>query len=171
MRDLFRVIRANQSGPVDGLLLRVGLGNVFSGNHAIHDAAHAKFFGERTGVDALNAGDAVFFQILIERLPRAPTADHRRKFAHHKAGDVRLIALDVIRIHAVVADLRISHRHDLPFVRGVREDFLIPCHRSVEANLAASRGARAKTFAVENRAVFECENCHWCWVGREAARV
>ena len=30
---------------------------------------------------------------------------------------------------------------------------------------------RAKTFAVENRAVFECENCHWCWVGREAARV
>jgi len=30
------------------------------------------------------------------------------------------------RVDAVVPDQRIRHRHDLPFIRGIRQDFLYP---------------------------------------------
>src|SRR5262245_18088274 len=61
----------------------------------------------------------------------------------------------VLLVHPVVADVRVGHRHDLPFVGWIGQDLLIPGHRHVETNLAAGRGGRAEARPVKDRAVFE----------------
>ena len=64
----------------------------------------------------------------------------------------------VLLVHSVIADQRIGHRHNLPFVRRIGEYFLVAGHGRVETNLAARRRARPKTFAVTDRAVFQSQN-------------
>jgi hypothetical protein len=99
----------------------------------------------------------VALEVGIERLLAAPTAHHRRKLAHDQAGDVGLARLDVERVDPGVADERIGHRHDLPLVRGIGQDFLVPGHRGVEADFAVGGQRRAERLAAPDAAVFEGE--------------
>ena len=77
--------------------------------------------------------------------------------ADDKAGQMRPAAFDVLGVDAVVADLRIGHRDDLPAVTGVGEDFLIAGHRRVEANLAVDFAVGPDGSSGEDGAVFECK--------------
>src|SRR5687768_9570116 len=71
---------------------------------------------------------------------------------------MRLAALLIEGIRAVIADERIRHGDDLAAVRRIGQHFLVTGHRSVKTNFADARAGRAKRFAVENSAVFESEN-------------
>src|ERR1044071_5725892 len=89
---------------------------------------------------------------------RAPVADGRGKFADDEARDMRAPGFNVDAVHAVIADQRIGHRHDLSLVGWIRENFLVTGHRGVEADFAARRSARAKTRAGKHRAGGKSEN-------------
>ena len=77
------------------------------------------------------------------------------QFLDHETAHVRGLTFLIERVDAVVSDQRIRHRHDLPAIRRIGQNFLITGHRSVEANLTDACAGRAKRFPLEISAVFE----------------
>ena len=53
-------------------------------------------------------------------------------------------------MHAVIADVRGRHHHNLLVVAGVREDFLITVHPGVECNFTETGAAASGCFAMEH---------------------
>ena len=95
----------------------------------------------------------------LRRLIRAPVAGERRKLAHHQSFDVRPRRFVVGLVGAVVADLRIGENDDLAGIRRIGEDFLIAGDGGIENDFAGPFDGRTKTPALEDRAVFQGENC------------
>jgi len=155
-RDLFHKIRARHRRclprALDGLLGRDVLGR----EAAAHRAARAQVLGQRPRVDTLDAGDAPRFQILVQRPARPPVAGHRAQLLDDEAAHVDGGAFVIERVHAVVADLRRGHGHDLPAIRRIGEHLLVAAHGGIEAGLADRGAGRAKGFAEEKPTVFEC---------------
>ena len=150
VRDFLDVVHADED-ELFRALHRLGLGHArLSREKAVQRAAHAELLGERACINALDAGNTVLLKVVAERPIRAPVADDRRQLADDEARGVRPPRLDVLRVHAVVADERVGHRHDLALVGRVGENLLIPGHRGVETHLATGRRLRAKTRAVEH---------------------
>ena len=110
-------------------------------------------------VDAREADDAVPLQISVERFLRAEVARPLGEFLDDEAGQVGLAAFDVLGVDAVVADLGVGHRHDLPAIARIGEDFLIAGHRRVEADFAIDLAGGAERGAGEDRAVFQGKLC------------
>ena len=92
---------------------------------------------------------------VIEIAGRAPVARDGAQLLDDEPAHMRLRAFPVDLVHAVVADLRTSHRDDLAAIRRIGEHFLIPGHRSIEADLADRGAAGSKGFADEITSVFE----------------
>jgi hypothetical protein len=67
---------------------------------------------------------------------------------------MRPSALQVLGIHPVIPDFRVSHTNDLTAITRISENLLIPGHRSVEAHLAVDFANGPKRNAGENGAVF-----------------
>src|SRR2546423_1344398 len=65
----------------------------------------------------------------------------------------------VLRIGAVIPDLRIREDDDLPGVARVRKDFLVAGERRIKNDFALGLAARAVTFAAEDPAVFQRKDC------------
>ena len=103
--------------------------------------------------------DAVGDEVVAQRALGAPVARHRRLVADDEAGHLRRARLDVLRRHAVVADLRAGHRDDLSGVGRIGQHFLVAGHARVEHDLAARFAFRAGGGAAEPGAVFQCQNC------------
>ena len=61
--------------------------------------------------------------------------------------------------------LRVGQYHDLSGIRGIREDFLISGDGGVEDDFARPLHGRTKTLALEDRAVFQGEDC-WIQLDR-----
>ena len=85
-------------------------------------------------------------------------ANERRKLTEEKHAGVRLVRIHVLLVDAVVANERIGHGDDLPLVRRVGQDFLIPRHGCVETNLPGDRRGSAERLPLENGAVLQCED-------------
>ena len=158
MRHLLNIIHPDEPFPGPRPCHGFGGSGFLGRNEAFQRAANAKACGQRPRVNSLDARNAVFIQIFGQRRIRSPVADHGREFTNHKTRHVRPPRFHVLVVHSVIADQRISHGYNLPFVGRVGEDFLVAGHRGVETNLPARRDARAKTFAVIYRAVFEGQN-------------
>ncbi len=159
MRDFAHVIDADQPRP--RARARHGVVVVeagFGAQKSLHRPRHAQPLRQRPGVDALDARNAVLHQILREAQIGAPVAHDGRQLAHHEPGDMGLPRLHVDAVDPVIPDVRVGHRHDLPLVGRVGEDFLVAGHRGVEADLAARGSAGAEGLAVEYRPVFEGKN-------------
>src|SRR5215471_11623551 len=60
---------------------------------------------------------------------------------------------------AVVADLRVGENYDLPGIRGIGENLLISGNGSVENDFAGAFGGRTKAPALEDRSVFQGQDC------------
>ena len=75
-----------------------------------HGAALAQVAGERAGVDAADADDALRDQLVVQRAPRAPVGRDARGVAHDVAGDPDPLRLGVLVVDAGVADVRGGHR-------------------------------------------------------------
>ena len=126
--------------------------------HRPHRAGRAQAADEGAGVDAGQAGDAVFLQVLVERAVGAVVRVGRRQLLDDEAGDVGAGALAVVGVDAVVADQGVGHRDDLALVRRVGERLLVAVHRGVEDRLGLARHAgRAERAAGEDRAVLQRE--------------
>ena len=77
---------------------------------------------------------------------------------------MRLGGFVVAFIRAVVADLRIGENHDLAGIGRIGEDFLIARDGGIENHLTRPLDGRTKTTALEDRAVFQGEDC-WVQLG------
>ena len=77
----------------------------------------------------------------------------------------------VLGVDAVVADLRVGHRHDLTVIARVGQDLLVAGHARVEDDLAVDFAPGAEGPAREHRAVFERQfrGVHHPYRGRSAA--
>ena len=112
---------------------------------------------ERPRVDALDADDAVFIHVIVERPRRPVVAGPGGQLADDEAGDPGAGALGVLGVDADVADLRAGHGDDLAAVRGVGEDLLVPGHARVEHDLARGLPPGPERGPGQHGAVFQGE--------------
>ena len=98
--------------------------------------AVAQVASEASGVDPRDRRNAEQAQEVVEVTRAAPVARATREVAHDRSPTERARALEVVVVHAVVADVRIRERDHLPRVRRVGEDLLVARERRVEDDLA-----------------------------------
>ena len=127
--------------------------------HSAHHAARAQMADQGARVQVGDHRDAGLLEEAVGLVVGAPVAGDGGKLAHHQAFDIRPDRFVVFRAGAVVADLRIGEDHDLAGIGGVGEYFLVSGERGVEDDLAGPLGGRTKTPALEDRAVFQGEDC------------
>src|SRR5690606_21220554 len=120
---------------------------------------------ERPRVDALDPDDVVLLHEALQVLVRAVVGGHAAELAHDEPLGVGLVGLHVVDADAVVADVRVGHRDDLPVVAGVGEDLLVAGHRGVEHDLADRLAAGPEGVALVDGAVLEGEDR--AWLGEE----
>ena len=84
---------------IEGEALAAAIGCLaveFGGDAGAHGAERAQVLGERAGVDALDAEDAVFREVFGERLAGAPVGRDLAEFADDEGADVRAGGLLVL---------------------------------------------------------------------------
>ena len=141
------------------LLLRLGIGVELSRDGTVHDAALAQGAGQAAGVDALNADDAVLFQEGIQRFLTAEVGGLFACLAHDIALGPDLAALDILAVHAVVADQGVGLGDDLAVVAGVGQRFLKADHTGGENDLTDGCAGAAHADTAENPAVCQYQIC------------
>src|SRR2546422_11250086 len=94
----------------------------------------------------------LFFFLMIRRPPRSTLFPYTTLFR-----SPRPPRLDVLLVDPVVADQRVRHRHDLPSIRRVGQNLLIPLHRRIEDHLSPGFPQRAEGLPAEDAAVAEHE--------------
>ena len=110
--------------------------------------------GQAPRVDPGDGGQAVADEKALEPFGGAPVGGSHREIAHHDAPAKRLRRLVVLGVGAVVADVGVGERHDLPGVGGIRDDLLIAAHGGVEHELPRGDGdGRAGGLAREDRPI------------------
>ena len=120
---------------------------VFRGKHRPHCTCFAQMTHERACIDPFDGYHAALAQELRQRFGAAPIGRMGAHIAHHQPAQGDLARLHIIFVHAVVADLRIGHGHDLAGVRRIGDHFQIAHQPRVEAELAAhfTRSSTGKT--------------------------
>ncbi len=113
---------------------------------------------ELARVDVGDADDLVGGEIRAQITGRPEARDEPRQIADHEPGSVGPARLDVLGIHADVADVRVGERDDLPGVRRIGEDLLVARHRRVEHDFADGVAGGADRRAAKHRAVGKREN-------------
>jgi len=98
-------------------------------------------------------------QEFLRGLVGSPVARQWRKFPDHQSFDIRAHRLVVRLVGSIVAYLGIGQHHDLAGIGGIREDLLIAGYRRVEHHFARPLDRRTKTLTLEDRAVFQGEDC------------
>ena len=132
---------------------RVAVGNA---ERAGHRARAADVARQPPGVDARDARHLVPAEEAVEIVGRAPVRRPAGQIADDHAPASRGPRLVVALVDAVVPDVRIRERDDLPGVRRIGEDLLVARERGVEHDLARRHtvgGLKAHRFALEGLAV------------------
>ena len=124
-------------------------------NNSAHRTLQPDVPDKSARIDVGNDRNAVFDQVIVERVGCAPVAGNRGHAAHDEGFEKWLSRFDVFPIDAGIADQRIRHRDDLTGVGRIRQDLLIARHRSVENDFANGFAFKAVSLAVKNPAVFE----------------
>ncbi len=128
---------------------------------ALHRPAGPQPPHQSPRVDRFNGDDAGRLQIFGQAALGAKIALHAAVLADDEAGQLRPPALDVLGIDAVVADLRVGHRHDLAAIARIGEDLLVAGHRGVEADFAVDFAIGADRGAGVDGAIFERQFCRF----------
>ena len=104
------------------------------------------------------------FEVLVQAHVRPVVGIERRQLLDDKPRHVRLAALDVLPVDAVVADQRVGHRDDLPLVGRIGQDLLVAGHRRVEDDFAFGVPAWPNAVPVKtvpsSRASLAMRACH-----------
>ena len=163
IEDLYDNGVGGDLGQQRGLLLRLGVGVELGGDRAVHNAALPQGAGQAAGVDALNADDAVLFQEGIQRFLTAEVGRGLARLAHNVAPGPNLRALDILTVHAVVADERIGLGDDLAVVAGVGQGFLKADHTGCKDDLTDGGTGAAYADAAEHPAIGQYQICLHSW--------
>ena len=131
---------------------------VDGGDHRALGAGVAHMAHEGARVDSLDGDDAVVLEEPGQRDVAAPVARLLAHVAHDEAAAGGLGALHVLEVDAVVADLRVCHRDDLPGIRGIGDDLEVPLQGGVEADLAERLALGRARGARKRRAVLQDEH-------------
>ena len=120
-------------------------------------APFSKLTGQRAGVEFAEAGDLVGDEVVFQGGLCGEVAADLGDLADDQAATVDLLALDVVTVGAVVADLGVGHGDHLSGVGGVREDLLVARHGRVENDLSYDGFTFSVTapLAIEHTAVFQ----------------
>jgi hypothetical protein len=97
------------------------------------------------------------FQIFRERFQSAPVGCKGTELTGDEALHKGLAGLLILTVHAVVADVGVSHHDDLSGIGWIGENLLVPGKRGIENHLAAEFPLGTKGAACEGAAVFECQ--------------
>ena len=153
--------RPTRPGLALALATRLASSRSIGREHALHRPVDAKPADQRPGVDAFEADDVRACEIVVQIAVGAEVAHAAAVLADDEAGQMRLVAFDVLGVDAVVADLRVGHRDDLAAIARIGEDFLIAGHRGVEADLAVDLAVGAEGSAGKDRSVFQSKFCEF----------
>ena len=107
---------------------------------------------QRARIDAVDSGHAVRLEVRVKRV-RGTEVRRFRQIADHKSRKKKAPGLDVLGVDSVVADFGSGEGDELPGVRRVGQDLLIPAHAGVEHHLATPVNRLSESDAVEDRAV------------------
>ena len=102
------------------------------GEHRPADAAAAQDADQLAGVDALDAGDVVGGQEIVEGALLAPVVAVGGEFTDDQGCDPGAARFDIDRVGAVVVDQRVGQGDDLTPIGGVGGDLLVAGHAGVE---------------------------------------
>ena len=111
--------------------------------------------GEGAGVDLADADHPRLFQVAVQLARGSPGRGLRGGLTHHEAGHLRPDRLDVVAVHAVVADVRIGHGDDLARVGRIGEDLLVAAHGGIEDDLPGRLAGGAEGAPLEDQAVLQ----------------
>jgi hypothetical protein len=158
-RHFINQVAPQHFGRAPGLLCHTPLVRIDRRDAGPHRAFLAYVTNQCARINLRDSHDAVALQIIIERRRGAPIGDDLRQLAHDEAFDERATRFDVLRVHAVIADLGVGHRHDLPGVRRVGQNLLVAGHRGVEDYLACPFAVGAPRQPAKGPAVFKGQYC------------
>ena len=99
------------------------------------------------------------FQIIVQLAFRTKVAGDSADRTYDKSGQVRLFALDVFGIDAVITDFRIGHCDDLTTITGIGENFLVSGHRGVKNDLTFHLAISAKGMTNEDSTICQDKFC------------
>ena len=155
--DVLDEVGADGAGPGAGTLEGFFVGDAFGREAGLHHAGRTQLLGQRAGVDAFDAGDAILREPGAQVGGGAPVGDDGRKVADDETSDVRAGGFEVVFIDAVVPDLRCRQYNRLAAVGGVGEDLLIPGHVGREDYFRHGRRDRSDESAEKKGSVLEEE--------------
>ena len=139
------------------------------GDADAHRTALAQVAGQRAGVDAADADDALVAQVVVEAAHAAPAGRDAGGVAHDVAGDPDARGLGVLVVHAGVADVRGRHHDDLAVVAGVGQRLLVAGHAGGEDRLAEGLALGSERLTAKGATVLE--DHERCGVGRQSHAV
>ena len=137
------------------------------GDADAHRTALAQVAGQRTGVDAADADDALVAQVVVQAAHAAPAGRDAGRVAHDVAGDPDAGGLGVLVVHAGVADVRGRHHDDLAVVAGVGQRLLVAGHAGGEDRLAEGLALGSERLTAKGAPVLEDQD-RW---GRQSHAV
>ena len=137
------------------------------GDADAHRTALAQVAGQRTGVDAADADDALVAQVVVQAAHAAPAGRDAGRVAHDVAGDPDAGGLGVLVVHAGVADVRGRHHDDLAVVAGVGQRLLVAGHAGGEDRLAEGLALGSERLTAKGATVLE-DHDRW---GRQSHAV
>src|SRR5207253_3823896 len=111
-----------------------------------------------TGINSLDADDALRGEILVEGLATSPVAGSPAGFLDDEAAQPRLARFHILGVDAVVSDVRVRHRHHLPTIRGIGHNLLITGHRGVKNYFPGRFAGSAEGGALKDGSIGEGEN-------------
>ena len=126
-----------------------------TGDHAVHGPLTAEYSGQSPGIDTLDPGDVILFQIGVQLTLAAEIAASPGQVPHDKGLRPGLGGLVVLVVHAVIANEGIAHYDPLSRVGGIGEDLLVAGHGGVEHHLTHPVCGRAHADALEHGAVLQ----------------
>ena len=144
---------AEIAGFGDGFLVI----EAFGAEAGVEGTGDAKFFGDGTGIDAFEAGNARFGKVVLYGLVAPPITGEGADLTHHEAADLGAVGFNILGANAVVPDLDGGHGDDLGEIGGIGQDFLITGHAGIETGLSGLGGGGSKGASAENCSVFKCE--------------
>ena len=122
------------------------------------DAAAAQDTDELAGVDALDAGNLVLSQKVVQGALLAPVAAVGRQFTNDQGGDPGAARFEIDSVGAVVVDEGVGEGDDLSPIGGVGGYLLIAGHAGVEDQLAGGVGRGAESVTEEVFAALKRED-------------
>ncbi len=148
-------VPADETGPLPGLVHEIIRVLDPRRQGGAHRARCPDVFRKGPGVDSFDSGHTVLLHVVRQGHLGSPVARMLAELLYDEGFRVWAPGLHVRLVDPVVADQGVRHGHDLPLVRGVCQDLLVPGHARVEDHLSDGIPMRTEGPAMEYTAVLK----------------